>query len=1184
MGLFDKIFKGIMGDSSAPQQNQQTPQTYQVPPDMNGAQAVNTADQAKKAGDFAKAAFFYDVAAQKGNFRSWYELGCFYSEGRGVPQNHEKAFSCFETAVQKGVKDAIYKLGECYYFGRGTQLDMHKAVHWLRRAYLNGSAAAAFLIAQAFMGGDGFPCDYPVSKMWFQRAAAKGHSAGAEMDRKLSGFPAAADDDKYLTAEDCMVLYRHYNGLNNMRMKTKYLEMAAKQNHADAQRQLADVYRGGEGVRQDFEKVRYWLERAVENQDAKAMCELAGLYEHPVFGSIDHDKAMQYYRQAAALGHKDAHLFIQNIEAKKGPVYAKSADDADSFVRFAGEAMKAGQRQLAFYYRERAARMGHVDSQRSVGLMLHEADCCMYNPTLSVFWLARIALNHKNKYGFAILGRYLEYGSGMRTNRLLALDFYRNALSLKHSWSEGYIKSLEEDLARNPEDIPYLDLTMDECYAKAQELENANQYMSAYQYNYSAAMRGHAQAQNNVGFYYCNGLIGAPDYPTAMLWYILAASKGNAAAMYNIAYMFENGKGMDPDIEIARAYYTDALNRGFAMAENALAQLDAPKGTSQAQNSAEPPAPQDAKEKTETAARTAPQPNEEKKKPEQKGETTVRPPLDLETLPPNLDGYFKGVIGMEAVKQQLEKIYQFVKVQIRREAIMRARSAEPVQTSSKSYNFVLLGNPGTGKTTVARIIAEILYDLHLRENNDTIEVDRSHLVGAYIGDTESKTRAVLESARGGTLFIDEAYSLYREDAPNDFGREAIDTLMKDMEDHRDNYSVIIAGYKNEMMNMIKNANPGFQSRFNYTIEIPDYTDEELVKIAHAFMKKQNYTADGDVDAAIVKWIHHERVDDKFGNARAMRELVEHAIENQAARLSVQADVEDDAFFMLRPEDFWQGAGDEKTTEEYLAELNSLIGLQSVKDEVNTLLDRIAVNEVRENRGLKNSSDFGTLHMAFKGNAGTGKTTVARLIGKLYASMGVLKRADVFVECSRATLVGQYQGHTAANVKKTVQSALGGILFVDEAYSLVQNENDSFGREAVDTLVAEMENNRDSLVVIFAGYSDDLDRFFENNQGLRSRVPIELVFEDYTLDELFQVLQFMLKKKHLTMTEEAAEAAKVVIAMESAQPNFGNARGVRNLADKISRNLDTRIAAMSDSDALPDEALTTIEKVDVEAMI
>lgn len=567
------------------------------------------------------------------------------------------------------------------------------------------------------------------------------------------------------------------------------------------------------------------------------------------------------------------------------------------------------------------------------------------------------------------------------------------------------------------------------------------------------------------------------------------------------------------------------------------------------------------------------------KEAQKKEETGTSP--EPRNLPENIESYFEGFIGMAHVKEQLQKIYNAVKLQQRKDEILRQKGEEPTP-NDKGFNFILLGNPGTGKTSVARIIAKILYDLNIRENDILLEVERSKLVGEHIGSTESRMRSVLENVRGGTLFIDEAYTLYKENDHIDFGQEAIDVLMKDMEDNRNSYSVIMAGYKQPMLNMIKNANSGFSSRFTYQIEIPDYTEEELIEIVHTHIDKLKYQIDDGADDAIRKCIRHDKIDDTFGNARYARELVNRAVENQATRLNAMEHTTDDDLFLLTAADFWEGNMEENTVESYLKELDSMVGLASVKEEVKTLVNRITVMAEMEKRGLALSGDFGTLHMAFKGNPGTGKTTVARLLGKLYAALGILKRNDVFVECNRAGLVGKYQGHTAVNVEKVVQSALGGILFIDEAYSLVQGNGDTFGKEAVDTLVAEIENHRKNLVVIFAGYSDDIDRFFENNQGLKSRVPLELIFEDYSNEDLFTIAIGMIQGRHMKLAEDATLPLAQLIQAKSNGQDFGNARGIRNLVDGFIRQQNVRIANVlgTDASSVTNEALITLTKEDI----
>lgn len=547
-----------------------------------------------------------------------------------------------------------------------------------------------------------------------------------------------------------------------------------------------------------------------------------------------------------------------------------------------------------------------------------------------------------------------------------------------------------------------------------------------------------------------------------------------------------------------------------------------------------------------------------------------------EGIPPIIEEAFQGIVGMESVKRELVSFYNIARLEKLRERELHIDS-----NNSRSYNFVLYGNPGTGKTTVARIIGKVLYSLGIRESDKFMEVDRSRLVSEYIGQTAKNVQKALEEVKGGTLFIDEAYSLYKKDDSKDFGREAIDTLLKDMEDHRSEYSVILAGYRTQMTEMLNHANPGFRSRFTYHIVIPDYTDEELLRIAENIASSHHYKIENKGYDALKKRIDRERIDETFGNARFIREVINDAEKNLANRLAAMGNFKQEDLTILRAQDILPEEKEEKGLNELLEELNSLTGLASAKDSVSELLDKLAVRKEAERRGIKGNFSTGTLHMAFKGNAGTGKTTVARLMGRLLAEMGILKRGDVFVEVTRADLIGQYQGHTAAKVKDVVRSAMGGVLFIDEAYALVKDSNDSFGREAVDTLVAEMENHRDALVIILAGYTSEIDRFLAENQGLRSRVTRDLFFDDYTVEEMLEIFCGLAKKEGVLIDEQLLPVIKERIAVESAVPNFGNGRGVRNLFEKVCRKRDKRVAAMlRQGAALKNEDFIRLEEADL----
>ena len=544
-----------------------------------------------------------------------------------------------------------------------------------------------------------------------------------------------------------------------------------------------------------------------------------------------------------------------------------------------------------------------------------------------------------------------------------------------------------------------------------------------------------------------------------------------------------------------------------------------------------------------------------------------------EGLPEELKKYFTGIIGMEPVKQQLEKIYKRFRV----DSIRRQRLG--IQQSPQGYNFLITGNPGTGKTTVARIIGKMLYDTGILTKDVLVEVDRGDLVAEYVGQTAQKTIKVIDSARGGTLFIDEAYALYRKDSPNDFGREAIDTLLKDMEDNRGQYCVIMAGYLDQMNEMIRNANPGLASRFDYRIEIPDYSADELLQIAIVQAKSRKMYIEEDAERIIRMRIEKEKIDDTFDNARFIRRLLDEAIEHQALRLADDIDsfqLQD--LQILKAEDFGTVDVEEDSLEQCMDRLNSLIGLGNVKKAIEDIVQTVRVQQESRRRGLSIAAQNPGLNMVFTGNPGTGKTTVARLVGNIYYQLGLLKRNNVFVECTRAELIGRYQGETAIKVKEVIRKALGGVLFIDEAYSLINGNNDSFGQEAVNTLVSEIENNRDKLAVILAGYSREMDEFLNANSGLRSRLAHVIEFEDYTVEEMTRIFESDLKKRGYQV-EVSHDLLSAIIYERSKAKDFGNARGVRNLADEVISAHNRRINQIGLS-SRSNEQITTIDDRDL----
>ncbi|MBQ2954937.1 MAG: AAA family ATPase [Clostridia bacterium] len=249
----------------------------------------------------------------------------------------------------------------------------------------------------------------------------------------------------------------------------------------------------------------------------------------------------------------------------------------------------------------------------------------------------------------------------------------------------------------------------------------------------------------------------------------------------------------------------------------------------------------------------------------------------------------------------------------------------------------------------------------------------------------------------------------------------------------------------------------------------------------------------------------------------------------------------------------------ETIEDLKAELAGYIGLESIKKEVNNLINMVTVYKMREQHNLPNVDM--SLHMVFSGNPGTGKTMIARLMARIYKCLGILSKGQL-VEVDRSGLVAGYVGQTATKTSEVIQKALGGVLFIDEAYALNSTSENDFGQEAIDTLLKSMEDNRDDLVVIVAGYDGLMDRFIHSNPGLESRFNRYLHFDDYTLDEMLAIFEMQCKKGCYELDDSGRAAVKAQINKENTNSiSFGNARGIRNIFERVLVAQANRLAAM-----------------------
>ncbi|MGW1720954.1 right-handed parallel beta-helix repeat-containing protein [Streptomyces sp. NPDC002156] len=517
----------------------------------------------------------------------------------------------------------------------------------------------------------------------------------------------------------------------------------------------------------------------------------------------------------------------------------------------------------------------------------------------------------------------------------------------------------------------------------------------------------------------------------------------------------------------------------------------------------------------------------------------------------------EALVGLGDVKRQVRTLVNL-------NELAQRRASLGMPTPPMSRHLVFSGPPGTGKTTVARLYGGILADLGVLRSGHLVEVSRADLVAQIIGGTAIKTSEAFERALGGVLFVDEAYTLVSDSRSSgaDFGREAVDTLLKLMEDHRDDVVVIAAGYTEEMGRFLS-SNPGLASRFTRTIDFANYSVDELVTITSSMCETHRYELDPHTLDSLARLYERMPRDATFGNGRAARKVFEEMVDRQAFRLgSMDSPAERDLSLLL-PEDVGTdsdtGAEAAPDSAQLLAELDAMTGLSAVKREVTALVNLLTAARHRRAAGLP-TLNVGR-HLVFSGPPGTGKTTVARVYASLLRSLDVLPKGQL-VEVARADLVGRYVGHTAQLTKEAFERALGGVLFIDEAYTLTpEGAGSDFGREAVDTLLKLMEDHRDEVVVIAAGYTEEMGRFLSSNPGLSSRFSRTVEFEDYTTEELVAIIGGIAAGSGYDVGPDTLRALHTYVDAIPRDRSFGNARTARQLMEAMMTRQAGRLGAM-----------------------
>lgn len=521
-----------------------------------------------------------------------------------------------------------------------------------------------------------------------------------------------------------------------------------------------------------------------------------------------------------------------------------------------------------------------------------------------------------------------------------------------------------------------------------------------------------------------------------------------------------------------------------------------------------------------------------------------RAPVDarLEEVQSRLD----AMVGAGPLKDEVKRLTAVAEVERRRrEAGLRA--------SRTARHLALIGPAGTGTSTGAGILADLFGALNLLPQGQLAVVDPDYLFQGGPSDLASRTFSAFEAARGGTLLFEDIDSLSDPDVPREVVDLVVETFVRLLDSQAEDTVVILAGKPVGAKRLLESY-PALRSRLTTVLELPELSPTEQLELFERFATVEKYVLDPGVLPRLEEQLKSGSSELRDGGARSIRRLYEATVERQAHRLAAADNPDVAALTQITPDDLpmpvvesGRAPRSDEALREAMARLDSLVGLEDVKSGLRDLVDLARVTRMRQQAGIPVPARGH--HLALVGNPGTGKTAVAELLGQIFSALGVLSRGHVHT-VTRRDLVAGYVGQTAQRTRQAVETAMGGVLFVDEAYSLSGQDGRDFGPEAVAELLVAMERHRDDLVVVAAGYPEPMFDFLESNPGLRSRFTRVLTFPDLSANDAVKVVHRFANESGLEVESDADAPLAAMFSTMSGRPGWASARSARTVYEDM----------------------------------